>query len=368
MPERTRSCRNRDVGRTDRQQLGLRRPRRGRRRSRRAARTPARSRPGRRRPPRRRRPRCAPRPTARPRGGRTCGRATRGPGPGRRAAARRRPRRSARAARAGCRRSRRAAVPAPRRTGGCPSEPASSAASSSPRPPTASIGRPAEPTIDGSSSRTASRTTTGSAVRRRAAKHNACADGGSSRWASSTSTASGPSSATRLSRLSTAAPTANRSPPEPGCEGEGRAERLGLRRRDRVEVLEDRAQQLEQPAERDLLLGVDPGGPQHTHPCVGDRGRRVLEERALADPRLAGQHERAALADARGSDQRRDDLALALAADQHVPSLGSGPGGSPDATGTRGPTRVDTDKPDTKELHHHDRDTVRPSAPSTPTS
>ena len=110
---------------------------------------------------------------------------------------------------------REAAATAPRSRAGGPRPAASDSASAAARPPTTSSGSPAERTTDGSS-RAASRTTTGSAVRRRAAKHSACADGGSSRWASSTITASGRSSATRLSRLSTAAPTANRSPPDPG--------------------------------------------------------------------------------------------------------------------------------------------------------
>ena len=55
----------------------------------------------------------------------------------------------------------------------------------------------------------------------------------------------------------------------PGCQGERGAERLGLRGGDRVQVLQDRAQELEQAAERHLLLGVDPGGAQHAHPRVG---------------------------------------------------------------------------------------------------
>ena len=307
-----------------------------------SAQAPGRSRGPRRLPPRRAaRSGCPPR--ARRRGGRTSGPGRPGPARAHPAAARRTPRRGARAARAGCRPadvSRRDRASAERRW---PSPAASDSASAASRPPTTGSGSPAERTTDGSS-RAASRTTTGSAVRRRAAKHSACAEGGSSRWASSTMTASGRSSATRLSRLSTAAPTANRSPLEPGssASAEPRASACGA---GMASSWSSTAQELEQTPERHLPLGIHAGRAQHPHARVADRRRSVVEQRALADPRLAGQQQRAALTHARGGHQPADDLPFALASDQHGSSLGSTPGGSPDAMVAPGRPGSDTTYP-----------------------
>lgn len=65
--------------------------------------------------------------------------------------------------------------------------------------------------------RVATQRMTGSATSRRPAKSTASTDGRSSRWMSSTRSARGASSAYLPSRLSVAAPTANRSPEAAGC-------------------------------------------------------------------------------------------------------------------------------------------------------
>ena len=55
---------------------------------------------------------------------------------------------------------------------------------------------------------------------------------------------------------------------------------------------EDRPQQLMQAGEGQLGLSLDAGAREHAHP-VGAR-QRALQQRGLADPRLAAQHEHAA--------------------------------------------------------------------------
>ena len=57
-------------------------------------------------------------------------------------------------------------------------------------------------------------------------------------------------------------------------------------------AVEERPQQLMQPGEGQLGLSLDAGAREHAHP-VGAR-QRALQQRGLADPRLAAQHEHAA--------------------------------------------------------------------------
>jgi hypothetical protein len=112
----------------------------------------------------------------------------------------------------------------------------------------------------------------------------------------------------------------------PRPQGQGRRERVGLRGGDPVEMHQRGSQQLEQPAEGDLRLRLRAGGPEQPH--AGGRRRGVLEQRALADAHLAGEHQDTALPDPGGRQQPVDQVPLAFATDQHPPSLGSAQGGA----------------------------------------
>ena len=102
-------------------------------------------------------------------------------------------------------------------------------------------------------------------------------------------------------------------------------ERGALRARETAELAEHRAEQLVQPAEGDLHLGLDAARAQHRG-GPGHRGR-VLEQRRLADPRLAAQHEHPARAVAGLRHEPLDARALGGAPQQHGAIL-SGPGAS----------------------------------------
>ena len=70
-----------------------------------------------------------------------------------------------------------------------------------------------------------------------------------------------------------------------------------------------------QSGERELHLGLHARSPRKATPgrLLGD----VLQERRLADARLAAQHQRRALADPDALQQPVQDLALPAAALQH---------------------------------------------------
>ncbi len=103
----------------------------------------------------------------------------------------------------------------------------------------------------------------------------------------------------------------------PQCQRD--AEGLRLRRRQPVEVGGGRPEQLGQPTERHVPLGLRAGRPQQRCPG-GDRGR-VLQQRRLADPGLAGEHEHAAAAEPGAGDDRVDGLPLGVPPDEHRPSV-----------------------------------------------
>ena len=182
------------------------------------------------------------------------------------------------------------------------------------RPSTRSSASPARPTTS---------IATGSELSRRAAKTSALADERSSRWTSSSRTATGASSAYRQSRLSVAAPMANRSTGRPLLQRERRRQRSGLRRGDRVEQAQRGPQHGEQPGERDLALGLGAGRAQHAEPVEPTLG--PAQQRGLADTRLAGDGEHATGTDPRPGDEPIDGLLLVLPSDQHPPSLGVNP-------------------------------------------
>ncbi len=101
------------------------------------------------------------------------------------------------------------------------------------------------------------------------------------------------------------------------AERERPAQRGGLGRRDRVEPVEQRPEQLAQAREGDVGLGLHPARAQDRH-AGGDRLRaRVLEQRGLADPGLADEEQRAAPAGAGVAQQPVDPGPLLVAADEH---------------------------------------------------
>ena len=104
-----------------------------------------------------------------------------------------------------------------------------------------------------------------------------------------------------------------------GRQPERAPQRGGLHVGQLVGDVEHRPQQLVQPGERQLGLGLDAGAGEHPHP-VGAR-QRVLQQRRLADSRLAAQHEGAAARLPGRVEQAVDGRALAVSAQQHGPTL-----------------------------------------------
>jgi hypothetical protein len=81
-----------------------------------------------------------------------------------------------------------------------------------------------------------------------------------------------------------------------------------------VAQVQHRAHELVERGERLLLGALDPAGAQDEQ-VTGAVGR-VLEQRALADPRLAEHHERRGLAAPRAVEDGGDPRRLLLPADQ----------------------------------------------------
>ena len=98
-------------------------------------------------------------------------------------------------------------------------------------------------------------------------------------------------------------------------EPERRAQRGGLRARQPLDRVQHRPQQLVQPGPRELELGVDPARAQHERAAGGRR--RVLEQRRLADPGLAADHQHAAGSPAPAREELLDPRPLCLAPDEH---------------------------------------------------
>ena len=91
------------------------------------------------------------------------------------------------------------------------------------------------------------------------------------------------------------------------------ASRCGAGRR--VEPVEQRRAQVVQPGERELHLRLHADGPRDAAP--GSAPRDVPEQRRLADPGLAAQHQRRALAEPDALQQPVQRFALAAATLQH---------------------------------------------------
>ena len=102
-------------------------------------------------------------------------------------------------------------------------------------------------------------------------------------------------------------------------EPEGAGERPRLPLGDLPEPIEQRPADVVQAGELELGLGLDTTGTDDGHPLRPRGG--VVEQRRLADPRLAAQQQGAAALGAGGGEQLLDPLPLGLAANQHRPKL-----------------------------------------------
>jgi hypothetical protein len=100
-----------------------------------------------------------------------------------------------------------------------------------------------------------------------------------------------------------------------GCQAESDAQRSLLRLRKRADAVEHRRAQLVQPRERQLHLGLDPGDAREAEP------RRLLsamlQQRRLADSRLAADDEDGALTASDVLQQPVEKLTFAGSAQQH---------------------------------------------------
>ena len=95
---------------------------------------------------------------------------------------------------------------------------------------------------------------------------------------------------------------------------EGRGQRVALRLRQKAQAIQHRQAELMQGGEGKLHLGLDPCGP---HDLAARRLRlQVVQQRGLADPRLAAQDKRSAVARKNSRDNSIEGLALAPATPQ----------------------------------------------------
>ena len=100
----------------------------------------------------------------------------------------------------------------------------------------------------------------------------------------------------------------------PGSQAERTRERVRVRLGQPVEQAEHRMQQRVQPGVRQLALGLDAGRAQH--PALAGVRDRLLEQRGLADARLAAHDDRAAV-----RQQRPEPRTLDLSPEEHVRCL-----------------------------------------------
>jgi hypothetical protein len=100
---------------------------------------------------------------------------------------------------------------------------------------------------------------------------------------------------------------------------EGDAQRILLRAGQPPEPVEHRRAQLVQSGERELHLRLDARRPRDAAPRGAPGG--VLQQRRLADPRLAAQDQHPALTGPDALHQTVQRLALAPPAEQSAPSI-----------------------------------------------
>jgi hypothetical protein len=99
-----------------------------------------------------------------------------------------------------------------------------------------------------------------------------------------------------------------------GAETERRAKGLALRDRKALDAIQHRRAQLLQRGEGQLDLRLHADGPSDTKP--GGRADGVVDERRLADARLAAHHQHAAATAARVAQQSIQHITFATTADQ----------------------------------------------------
>ena len=154
-----------------------------------------------------------------------------------------------------------------------------------------------------------------SANRRRAANSTALSEDSSIHWASSITSSTGACSASDASRLSVAAPIRKRSLSTPGDRPSAPLSAAAWRGGRRVEAVEGRAQQRVEAGERELGLGLDALGLQHRHAARLLDG--VPQQRGLADPGLARDHEDPARPEPGLGQQLAEAGELRSSPDQH---------------------------------------------------
>jgi hypothetical protein len=147
-----------------------------------------------------------------------------------------------------------------------------------------------------------------SARRRRPTKRRICADAASSHCASSITHSSGCCSATSASKVSVASATRKRVGGFARPQAEDRSQRIALRGRQLIEVIQHRRTELVQPAVGELHLRFDPDRGCDA-PAVSPLDREA-EERALADAGLAAEHDDSAPTAERVGQRRVKKLAL----------------------------------------------------------
>ena len=111
-----------------------------------------------------------------------------------------------------------------------------------------------------------------------------------------------------------------------GAEAERGPQRVALRRRQTVQVVQHRRAQLVQRRERQLHLRLD--APRVCYPAARRLPGQVLQQRGLAHPRLAVHHESAAFTRTHSRHQSAEHVAFRVAVGQarHRPSPGNSAG------------------------------------------
>jgi hypothetical protein len=139
----------------------------------------------------------------------------------------------------------------------------------------------------------------------------------------------------------------------PGADQEARVDRLPEAERaaeggrlalgDLVEEVLERPEQLVQRRERELGLGLDPAGAEDSHPGCPRLG--VVEQRALADPRLAAEDQGAAVPRRGLREDHVDASSLGGATNEHSSIVSPRPSGVGISVGIslqRSETRIPT--------------------------
>ena len=103
----------------------------------------------------------------------------------------------------------------------------------------------------------------------------------------------------------------------PGHQPERAAQRVPLRPRQPLQLIGEREQEPVQPGITQLRLRLHPGQPGGLQASRRRGGDRLVQQRGLADPGLAAQHQGAAVALGGPGQQAAERLAFGRTADQH---------------------------------------------------